>query len=752
MTILLAQQWEKVKEENNVKEGNVLINTGVCSILGGIFLLVSTALQAEHRMSARDLLELDLETLMTIEIGPSADASAMGLTPLLPGDQLADGGRAGFLGKRPGLETPFSVTSYSPDFIRNQQAASVGDVLQYDPGVRVTRGFGNFQQTYMMRGLPLFSDDMTYNGLYGILPRQYLAAELIERAVVVRGASTFLDGAAPGSALGSGLGGGVNVVPKRAHKTDLAAVTLGYQSDGMVTTSADLGRRSADQRWGLRVNSAFREGDAAVDGESQSLRLATAGTDFRGDSTRVSMDLGFQEHHLHGSTPSIEIAPGLSVPAAPDADSAIAQPWTWSKEEDLFATLRAEHDFSSRLTGWVAVGTRHGHEESNVSAFLTVFNDAGDFSANRFDVARKDLVRTGDTGLRLTLDSASIRHELALTASVFDLDTRSAFAIFDSYQNNLYQPRPLEKPSTVSFAGGDLSHPVTTQRLQSTSFAFAHRMYLLDEHLQLLYGLRHQRISDRGFDYDSGDRLSRYDESAPAPVAAALYRLTAAWAMYLRYNEGLEQGDIAPASNANGNLANAGESLQPYRVRSGEAGVKYQAGDLGSELAVFRLRRPVTALNRNNALVEQGAQVHEGVELRGYGDLPGRLRWLGGISLLRTDSDGEDVIGAPRWQGNLNLEWDVPGRRGLTFTGHVTATGSQYADSANLQKVPDWHRLDLGLRQQWPMQDGKILMLRANLFNVSDRDQWVAAGGYPGSGYLIAGEPRRLVLSTQLSF
>ena len=66
----------------------------------------------------------------------------------------------------------------------------MADVLQNDPSVRVARGFGNFQEVYIIRGFPVYSDDMGYNGLYGLLPRQYLAAELIERVEVFRGANS----------------------------------------------------------------------------------------------------------------------------------------------------------------------------------------------------------------------------------------------------------------------------------------------------------------------------------------------------------------------------------------------------------------------------------------------------------------------------------------------------------------------------------------------------------------------------------
>ena len=143
--------------------------------------------------------------LPAVQVNASADASADGLAPEYAGGQVATGGRVGLLGTQSNMDSPFNLTSYTSKLIQDQQASSVGDVLLNDPAVRVARGFGNFQQVYLVRGLPIFSDDMSYNGLYGLLPRQYLAAELIERVEVLRGANAFLNGAAPG---GSGLGGG----------------------------------------------------------------------------------------------------------------------------------------------------------------------------------------------------------------------------------------------------------------------------------------------------------------------------------------------------------------------------------------------------------------------------------------------------------------------------------------------------------------------------------------------------------------
>src|SRR5690606_18446226 len=109
--------------------------------------------------------------LQSVEITASADASADGLTQPYAGEQVARGGRVGILGNQDYMETPFTSTAYTSKLIQDQQTRSVSDIVQNDPSVRVARGFGNMQELYVVRGFPLFSDDISYNGLYGLLPR-----------------------------------------------------------------------------------------------------------------------------------------------------------------------------------------------------------------------------------------------------------------------------------------------------------------------------------------------------------------------------------------------------------------------------------------------------------------------------------------------------------------------------------------------------------------------------------------------------
>ncbi|RSU87169.1 TonB-dependent siderophore receptor, partial [Sphingomonas koreensis] len=199
------------------------------------------------------------------------------------------------------------------------------------------------------------SNDVADNGLYALLPRQYIATELFERVEVLRGASAFLMGASPN---GGGLGGNINLLPKRAGTDPLSRVTAGIASGGQAFVAADVSRRfGPDQATGIRLNAAHRGGDTAIDQESSKLDLLSVGMDWRSRNVRLSGDIGWQDNRLKRTRTNVTPGAGLAaIPAAPDASSNWAQPWTYSDERDLFGTLRGEWDINSNVTAWAAYG------------------------------------------------------------------------------------------------------------------------------------------------------------------------------------------------------------------------------------------------------------------------------------------------------------------------------------------------------------------------------------------------------------
>jgi iron complex outermembrane receptor protein len=687
----------------------------------------------------------------------SADASAGGLKPPYAGGQVARGGRVGLLGSQDVMDTPFTITNYTAKLIQDQQAASLADVLQNDPAVRVTRGFGNFQQAYMVRGLVIYSDDISYNGLYGLLPRQYLAAELVERVEVLRGASAFLNGAAPG---GSGLGGAINVMPKRAGNTPQAEVTIGVEA-GQVSEAIDVGRRfGADKNLGLHANVVHREGDTAVDGEKGKLDAALLGADFHLGGLRVSADFGTQDNLINASTPNINVSG--AIPSAPDASKQIAQPWTYSHERDTFGTLRAEVDLASNLTAWAAGGFRDGHEDNQLET-LTIDGATGAASAYASGNARKDSIKTGEVGLRGTFTTGPVKHTVVGSYGAYQWVSKNAYA-FSDYLNpvaagTLDQTTFVARPAETFLVGGDLSHPLTTIREVTSSEALADTLAFADDSVLLTIGARRQQIENTSFNYGDGSLNTPASKRARVtPVAGLVFKLSKQVSLYGTYIEGLVAGDVAPptyynfAANAYVATANKDQAFTPYQTRQGEIGVKVDTGRYGGTVSVFKSSKPRYAVDQSTSVFGLDSTQHNrGAEISVYGEaLPG-VRVLGGASLLDARLNGKDAIGSPKSQFNLGFDFDVPGVEGLAFNVRGVHTARQFADTANTQVVPAWNRFDIGGRYVVDVQSHEVT-LRAGVNNVTNRNYWASAGGYPDAGYLTVGAPRTFTVSGTFAY
>ena len=681
--------------------------------------------------------------------------SQVRLTSVAAGGQVATGGRVGLLGNMDVMDTPYSTSNYTEKLIRDQQARGIGDVLQNDPTVRVSKGFGNFQELYVIRGFPVFSDDMSYNGLYGVLPRQFVAAELIERVEVFRGASAFLNGAAPG---GTGVGGAFNLTPKRAGEP-LTRLTAGVSGNDEIYAAADLARRfGAEEEWGARLNLVSRDGEGSVENENGQLRVVGLGLDRRGDRARFSADLGWQDHRIDAPRPTV--TPGTAIPDAPSADKNFAQHWTYTDEEQLFGAVRGEFDLTDSVTAWAAFGGRQGKED-NVLANPTAQAD-GTLSAYRFDNVREDTVWSGDVGVRADVTTGPVEHRLVVSASQVQSKSRNAYAFsnFSGFASDLYNPVFVAAPTPDFFVGGDLDDPNVTERVRNSSVAVADRLSFLNGRLLATVGVRYQEIKTGSYDYNTAAGLSSYSSDATTPAFALVYKPSDKISLYANYAEALVPGTTAPAVVNGVTVANGGEVLSPFRAEQAEVGAKYDAGSFGGTLSVFRTTLPSAYFDPDTAIYSDGGeQENQGVELTVYGEPVAGLRLIGGATWLEAEinrsltaaNEGKSAIGVPDFQINANVEWDVPMVSGLTLEGRAVHTGAQPANATNTLELEEWTRFDAGLRYAF-VAGGKDLTVRARVENLADEDQWVAVGGYPGSNYLTLGAPRTLRLSVSAEF
>lgn len=691
----------------------------------------------------------------------SATADKQGLSKAYAGGQVARGGRAGILGTKDNLETPFSITAYTNELIQDRQAKSVAEVLQNDPGIRAARGFGNFQEAYFIRGFILNSDDVAYNGLYSLLPRQYIASELFERVEVLRGASAFLMGASPN---GSGIGGNISLLPKRAPVEPLTRLTVNAGSGGAGGAALDVARRfGPDKATGVRFNAAYRDGGTAVDDEKARTSVVALGVDWRSRDVRLSADLGWQDNQLTRTRPSVTVNGLSAMPALPDNKANYAQPWTYSNERDAFGTLRGEWDLNDAVTAWAAYGARRSTEANRLGNLTVTDAATGDGTFYRFENGRKDSVDTGEAGLRGKLRTGSVGHEWVVSAAVFSLDTKNGYAMdfLNTQPTNLYTPARSALPafSDSVYVGNSVDDPRLNTRIRNRSVAIGDTLSLLDDSLLITLGLRHQTLkvdsisaTVRFLDtITPGGVVTTYDRSKTSPVAGVVYRMSSQLSVYGNYIEGLNKGDSLAAQNGQ-----PARDLAPYASKQKEVGLKYDGGRLGFGASYFTTDKPRAVLAQDTA---QGEDRHRGVELTAFGMATRELKVLGGLTWLDARqhgtgvaaTEGKRTLGIARVQANLGAEWEVPALQGLALDARVVHTGKVFADSANTLRVPAWTRLDAGARYLFEVQ-GTLLTLRARIDNLTNRKYWASAGGYPDQSYLVVGQPRSVNLSLAADF
>jgi iron complex outermembrane receptor protein len=682
------------------------------------------------------------------------------------GGQVAQGGRVGILGNLELLDTPFAGTNYTADLMLNQQADGVSEALLNDPFVRAAQGFGNTQEVYLIRGYPAFSDDMTYNGIYGILPRQFVASELLERVEVFRGASAFLNGAAPG---GSNLGGAINLVPKRAPDEPLTRMTAGYESTAAAYVAADVGRRfGTDQATGIRANAAWRNGETSIEDVDRDLTVLSFGVDHRGERLRLAADIGYQDQHIDEPRP--QVTPIGGIPDPPSAEDNFAQPWTYSDEEQLFGVARAEYDLTNTAAVWAAFGLRDG-EERNRFANPNATPD-GATTSSRFDNFREDEVSSGELGLRWDFETGPVGHRIIVSGSTYSLESRNAYAFsnfFAPFASDLNDPIDVPPPPADFFVGGDLDNPHVTLKTDTTSYAIADSLRFADGRFLLTVGVREQNLENETFDYNTGDRVSHYDESKATPVGGLVFRPSESLSFYANYIEGLIPGDIPPTALFTGEtVVNGGVAEDPYNAEQFEAGAKYDSGSFGATLSLFHITRPFgffepfddpSTPGNDVIFLVDGEQRNQGVELSVYGEPVEGFRVLGGITYLDAEltqtqggvNEGNTAVGSPETQANLNVEYDVGALGGLTLEARALYTSSQEADAANTLSVDSWTRFDVGARYATEWADRSV-SIRARIDNVFNEDNWVSVGGFPGANYLVLGAPATLVLSASVAF
>jgi iron complex outermembrane receptor protein len=682
---------------------------------------------------------LQLDPVQVQGFAVPSQAMIDNIPPPYAGGQVATGGQLGLLGNRGVMDTPFNQTSYTAKKAQDQQATTLRDVLLDDPSVRGSSPSSILQDTVRIRGFSsAAAGAISYGGLFGILPRTSTMAELAERVEVLKGPSALLNGMANQG----NIGGTVNVVPKRAPDEGITQITADYISAAQFGGHVDIARRFGDEKEvGVRFNGVYKGGQSEINMLNDQKALGVLGVDYRGDRFRFSADLGYQQFYIAGYPSFVGLAANVPLPSAPNARTNLGQAWSDLDRRDYFGVVRAELDVTERVTAYVSLGAHLYRSTGLYYAGVTVNNVNGNATSTvPFNLDQYTTYRTAEAGLRASLETGPIGHELAFTGNSYGMEDGTSTPAGAAIATNLYNPVSVARPNLPFVAASKTS----TQNF--SSIGIADTLSAADKRVQLTVGARLQQVQAANFNAISGAQTSNYNQSALSPAVALVFKPWHNVSIYGNYIQGLQQGTIVGAG-----FANAGEIFPPFKSTQYEVGLKVDWGKLTTTASIFQINQPSILTNvATNTQFLGGEQVNQGLELNIFGEVTEGFRVLGGAMFLNavlTKTAGGLTNGwiapfSPGAQFNIGGEWDLPFAKGLTLNGRVTYTGAQFIDTLSPRRsLPEWVRLDVGARYAFenPGAKGKLLVARFNVENLLDSNFW--EGGF-GSTTLFLGAPR----------
>lgn len=661
----------------------------------------------------------------------------------------------GPLGNRSLLDTPFSVTPISQDFMENLQLKTVNDTLRYLPSVEIrnqqgyevsrpqSRGFqGTVVQNTRMDGLSVIGTTA--------IPTENLASIQV------------LNGLA-GSLYGPATPAGVfNYVLKRPTDTPYASFTEGFDSNSVFTENLDAGGRTPDGKVGYRFNVVHGQGESWAPESSSNRTLASGALDFYlGNRTVIETNFSHYETNTTGLPGSIVYfgAPKFPVlPAAVDPTRlGLGQPGAGTDLITDTGLVKLKHEFNNDWN--FEVGGLYQDAVRNLFGITNTFIDNnGNFTVTKnfnavphFTIASNTASLNGRFGLFGFLNEVTI-------------GTNGFFNGQYSYRNSIAQNLPgisnLADPTVfalppVPFNGGQFKSAILSNQTIVTADTFHFNDQWALQSVVSTSFLQSQSWSAAGATTSQNSA-----DGVVSPTISLIYKPTDRITTYATWANSVEQSDQAPAGTANANAF-----LAPYHDEEYEVGVKYAVTPrLLATFALFHMTRPLAeTLATTNVFQVVGTQRNNGAELFLQGDIYSDLTVFGGISyidarLINTGvaaTDGRLVVGVPLFKTDVAFDYHPAAWMGFALTGGVHAEGERAATNLNNSFAPSYATFDAGVRFTKTV-DKHIVTARFQVLNIGNTFYYssIADGnivGSPGANTAYLGTPRTYLLSLQMT-
>ncbi|ACE83959.1 TonB-dependent siderophore receptor [Cellvibrio japonicus] len=658
-------------------------------------------------------------------------------------------------------DTPYSLNVYSEELIENLQATTPDQVYRVNPTTQLVRAqHENNQPRIMMRG---FSVQRSYRD--GVPDDQYNHSATMEdtaRIEVLNGLSGFLYGA-------NNVGGVTNYVTKRSTDERVNQLTLSSLGGDSWYTHGDFGGKfDSEGKYGYRVNLVEQGGDGAI--KNQEIEKTFYSLAFDGylfDDFWVQIHGMDYTYDVNGSQTYWYFASGVKRPSADSIDNDISwgQPWTnrWYDYNRYGSNVKWQ--ISERVALRAAYidnrGTRGSESTSNTITSAGTYNQQiSGVYAPGLDTLLSEQKDSGAAAyLDVLFETGAVEHKLT-----------AGYQYNDSFQYRYQNQNGVAtNAAPINLSGLSMSSP--TYIPHPTNVAPVNRGVLIlssnTEYRNLVIGdditFNEQWSALLGAAYTSITQKTGtgYDESALTPSVSILFKPVETLTTYISYIEALEAGVVVPQyynNNQSVTVVNYPGVFDPLTSKQVEVGVKAKVSQLALDAAVFRIEKGlqyyVMIDPANVRFVQDGQQVHQGIELTAIGNLTDNLNIIGGFTWL--DAQVEEQNENPALEGKtpvdvaerimkVRFEYAAPFVPNLNLSASASYNGSSYGNTMNTDKVPGYTLFDIGARYQMDVAK-KLVTFRADLHNLTNEHYW---NGFNGTRI---GDPRTLMVSATVEF
>lgn len=666
----------------------------------------------------------------------------------IAGEYVRATSNIGILGEQDAMNSPISVTTISEKAVEDFMSSTEGlsKMLSLVPSVQKTydaavdcvniRGFSESGRGFMVNGIP------------GMQAMTRQSSNYIDSIDVIEGPATGIRGSSNYTA----DGGTININSKQALDDPNSSIGLKWHSKGAFEETVDIGRRFGEgNRYGIRINASNVNGERSIKNWDLEQRNIYINLDQKTDDSKTNLMVGYTYTDSQGRPYGLTVASsyiGSALPTAPDGDINFNPVWRRDKNTNFVATLNHEQKINDHLSAFLNAGHFKQDWYYYVGFSKTLLNEAGDFTATADNYSLIEKRDYAQIGLRGDFKTGDLKHNyiLGVDRQWHYYGGPSNSVTESGWNGNIYVGDP-----------GNWSHPTFgqsdaryTTRNRTSGWSVMDIISTDNEKLNILIGLNGKSIKRDSYKADGSHNKNTGHYYDISPAYGISYAFSPRFTVYANHTEEFVEGEIVSTTSSL-NYTNKGETLDPYKTKQTEFGIKMKTGDFLHKLSYFDIKKAngIDILNSDGSYTrgQDGERRHKGIEYTATGTIAEKWNLIGGFMHLNTEqktsstaTNGKRPNGVPDWTASLGVEYEASDAFSALLRGNYVGTSYVLNEK---YKVPSYFTMDLGVKYKTKMNSTPVT-LNAMCYNVFNKNYWSASGNV-----LHLGGPRTFMVSAE---